>query len=300
MRGYTPPILPEEESIIWGDEEGYPLTALQQSLFLLLRRSMDRSTGIAGSKSAISYAGLYERLYQPARAGYAGTGDAWGKDRLERSEYIRSQVRYLEKAGLIKLVSKGKKLQVEFVIFNQFKSLYFSVQNKLSGILPDDISGILPDENINKNNKLSVEDTQELTMSKVGELSTSPEVSRYKDTTTTVATLEIWKSDPLAAVMLAGGVSEYHVATGLHVINAWRSLAGYSEASAIALVKARLSRNPQINSVSYFTGAIQQMCACALQESNHGKSYPRNRFAGRAESDGDRLEREAIRLGILH
>ncbi len=302
-RGYTPPTLPEEEAVIWGDDTGRILPGIQYQLFGLLRRSMDRQTGIAGDRSSISYGGLYERVYQANAQGVVGTGNAWGETRDQRIAYIRGQVRQLEKTGLIRRLPRGKKLVVEFSIFIQNRDQYFSAQNVSSGFVPVISSGFAPPRENNKNNVLDKknEDINGVCSGFApGVCSTSPEVSINTTTATGMTRFENWKLDPLASAMLDGGMQEYTVATQLHIANGWRSIPGYSEASAVALINARLSKNPNVNSVNYFTGAIQQMCASALQEPKNGKSYTGKRHASRYESDSDRLEREAQRLGILH
>ena len=181
MRGYTAPTLPEEESIIWGDDTGRVLPGIQYQLFGLLRRSMDRQTGIAGDYSSISYGGLYERLYQANAQGVAGTGDAWGKTRDQRVAYIRQQLRQLEKTGLIKRLARGKKLVVEFSIFIQVRDQYFSVQNVSSGFAPVTFSGFAPPKNINEINNLEEKNADfsgVCSGADSGVCSTSPEVSR--------------------------------------------------------------------------------------------------------------------------
>lgn len=145
-RGYTAALLPEEEAIIYGDEGGECLTHLQAYLFGLLRRCMDRETGVAGLKSRLSWGGLYERAYEPSRQGYAGTGDAWGESRTQRIAYIRNQVRRIEQLGLIKLVTKkGDSLQVEFLIFKQNRDALQCAQKKLTTKLPEEVTAKLSD-----------------------------------------------------------------------------------------------------------------------------------------------------------
>ena len=299
-RGYTPSVLPEEEAVIWGEDGGNPLTPVQYQLFGLLRRSIDRKTGIAGERSHISNRGLYERLYQPSSVGFAGTGNQWGETSQQRIAFIKGQLKTLEKRGLIKRLSTGKKLVISFPIFVQVRDSYFSGQNIYSPFTPPVYSLSDTVNDVNENSGLGgneANDSGGYSPDDSGIYSPYPEVSRSKDTTT--AGGEIWKSDPIAAAMLAGGMNEYHVATTLHFSGNWRKLDGYCESSAITLIKARLARNPNVKTVNYFTGAIQQMCANAMEPTN-GKSYPTKRYAGRQESAGDRLEAQARRLGIVH
>lgn len=180
MKGYTAPTLPEEEAIIWGDDGGRVLPCIQYQIFGLLRRSMDRQTGIAGDHSNISYGGLYERLYQSNAQGVIGTGDAWGKTRDQRIAYIRQQVRQLEKTGLIKRLARGKKLVVEFSIFIQMRDQYFSVQNVSSGFAPVISSGFAPPKDSSKNKELEEKNADSIDVcssANSGVCSTSPEVS---------------------------------------------------------------------------------------------------------------------------
>lgn len=136
-RGYTAPILPAEEDILFGDDGGHGVTDLQYKLFGLLRRSMSRKTGVAGEASRISYSGLRQRLYQHSRRGFSGTGDAWGKEPRQQDEYIRRQVRVLVDRGLIDLVTDGRGLlRVLFKIYLKERTLYFSAQNKPSANPP--------------------------------------------------------------------------------------------------------------------------------------------------------------------
>ncbi len=181
MRGYTPPVLPEEEAIIWGDDGGHGLTPVQHKLFGLLRRSMDRKTGIAGERSRISYSGLYERMYQEAGQGFAGTGKDWGSTREQRMAFIRGQVRILEKTGLIKRSSRDKQLIITFSIFNRFRDAYFSKQNVSSGFAPRVSSGFAPLDHDNKNSDLPENNAGLNPISSgsdSGVCSTYPEVSR--------------------------------------------------------------------------------------------------------------------------
>lgn len=266
-RGYTPPDLPEEEAIIEGEDGGNKLSDLQFRLYRLLKRSMDRHTCISGLRSRVSYAGLRQRAYQESRRGFAGTGTEWGDTPRKQNEYIRNQVSVLEQRGLIKrTLLNGGFLSVEFVIFKQFRDVYFSDQNKLSAKSPHFAPPIPPQSHADNSSNNS--DFGEVNFNSVrstprtenAKPSAYPEVSRSKDTTTT-APGDAWKSDPLAAAMLAGGMQEYVVGTQLSVISQWRSMEGFDEEMVIRAIQARLAKNHSVNSLSYFSKMVMDLSA---------------------------------------
>ena len=81
----------------------YGLPHLQQLLYLrAIRPYMDYATGVVGIKRGISYQSLAEECYIEPHQGYAS-------HRLSRDQ-IRRAVAGLERAGIIKIASKAKKL----------------------------------------------------------------------------------------------------------------------------------------------------------------------------------------------
>lgn len=285
--------LPEELHAVEGLES--PLRVVYWEVIVPNR---NRGTGVSQGKLP---GALYPVTYPGIRAclrthGYQGVAEkSFGKP------YAQRLIKRLAASGLIKPGSKLDRDGVECLVFNAHKTSHmrFSAQNNV-----DTKSIPLVDTmDSSKNGSISAaysKTKDNVDTVKIRKVDTLTEVTEVKDTTTTAPDHDAWKSDPLANALLTGGMDEYHVATGLHVTSQWRAIPGYSESSAIALIKSRLAANTNVNSVNYFTRAIQQMCANTLQESRNGKSHPGKRPTGRYESDSDRLERQAERLGILH
>ncbi|MEZ5537615.1 MAG: hypothetical protein R3F02_18600 [Thiolinea sp.] len=247
MSGFTS-VLPEEfHALIGVSDKAF-------RLYLYLRQFMIRSTGTAAG-SGVTWPDIARNgLYIAPSQGVQGSGmpDKRKMMRL-RDELIRG--------GLMQDVGdKRSHLAFYFPIFMQNRDRYFSAQNKPAPIPHPETAPIPhPETADNTGDTSGTEPKPAPTESgKPAPYTEVPDI-----TATTGADFENWKSDPLAAVMLEGGMNEFHVVTGLHITSTWRELPGYSETSAIALIRTRLSRNPNVNSVAYFTGAIQQMCHSA-------------------------------------
>jgi hypothetical protein len=106
-------VIEETEALHEQDEFVYKL------YFHAIRRYVDYSTGIVGLKRGISWQSLAEEMYVSPRSGVQYTGKPH-KSRLRRA------VEQLEKIGLIKNISKGKRLIFKLNFLTQDQS----IQNK--------------------------------------------------------------------------------------------------------------------------------------------------------------------------
>lgn len=152
-RGYIVPLLPEEFDALYNES----VQRVDRDVYLFIRNWLDRDSAIAGLKSRISYRGIYERIYQAPRAGFAG--DDFGSN---PANYVRNCVRRMIHKGWLINRSKGKRLALEYKIFADYRDLYSFARKKVTSNLPPKVTSSSDVTNHCNNSNLPINNCSEI------------------------------------------------------------------------------------------------------------------------------------------